>query len=222
MADLDGDLAELEAFVGGMLKSLDASQKRQLLRHVARDMRKANRERIRAQHNPDGSRFAARKDPPEPQIANYAVKFLYPSGGSGKPRLAFLKSWEKQGPVFTGFDIEAGAMRTFEYAKVIKWLGVSPEDQNKSGGKIRKRKTIREKAMFRKIGNKIYSGNSDHEAWIGFGGMIASVARVHQYGLTDKPARHARAVQYERRELLGMAAEDREVLLDKVIEHLMQ
>lgn len=33
--------------------------------------------------------------------------------------------------------------------------------------------------------------------------------------------RHAREVRYDRRELLGMTAADREELLDAVIEHLL-
>lgn len=221
MAKADGDLAELEAFVGGMLKSLEPAARRSLFRRVATTMRRQNRERIRAQKNPDGSAFAARKAPAEPKMGQYAVKFLYPSGGSGAPRLVFMKSWEKQGPIFTGFDREAGGIRSFEFAKVIKWLRVDPADQNTGGGKIRNRRTIKQRAMFRKIGRQMQAGQTDHEAWIGFGGMVASVASVHHWGLKDKPARHAREVRYARRELLGMTAEEREGLLDTVIEHLM-
>ncbi len=221
MAALDGDLAELEAFVGGLLKALEPRERLRLFRRVATNMRRQNRARIKSQRNPDGSRFAARKPPPKPQMGQYAVKFLYPSGGSGHPRLVFMKSWEKQGPVFRGYDIEARGMRTFEYAKVIKWLRVDDAEQNRGAGRLRSRSTIRQKAMFRKIGRQLYTGQNDHEAWIGFGGMIAQVARVHQLGLKDRPARGAREVRYERRELLGMSAGDREDLLDAVIEHLV-
>lgn len=218
-----GDLADLERFVGGMLKSLEPAQRRSLFRKVATTMRRSNQRRIAAQKNPDGSAFDPRKPPAEPKPGNYAVKFLYPSGGSGSPRLVFMKSWEKQGPIFTGFDREAGGLRSFEFAKVIKWLRVDPEEQNAGGGKIRKRTTIRQRAMFRKIrrGGILQAGQNDHEAWIGFGGRVAEVARVHQFGLRDRPARHAREVRYARRELLGMTAQDREDLLDAVIAHLL-
>ncbi|MXO66243.1 phage virion morphogenesis protein [Altererythrobacter endophyticus] len=219
---MNGDLAELEAITGGMLKALEPRERRRLFRRVATAMRKQNRARIRKQRNPDGSRFAPRKPAPEPIIGNYAVKFLYPSSGSGAPRLAFMKSWEKQGPIFTGYDIEAGGLRSFEYAKVIKWLPVSVKDENTSAGTIRRRRTIRQRAMFRKITRRMFTGQSDHEAWIGFGGMVASVAEVHQFGLRDRPARHAREVRYARRELLGMTAADREDLLDAVLEHLTE
>ena len=43
MATIDGgDLAELEAYVGGMLKSLQPAQRRSLLRKVATTMRREN------------------------------------------------------------------------------------------------------------------------------------------------------------------------------------
>ena len=222
MAEIDGgDLAELESFVGGMLKSLEPAARRGLFRKVATSMRRQNRARIRAQTNPDGSRFAARKAPAKPVMGNYAVKFLYPSGGSGAPRLVMMKSWERQGPLFTGYDTKAGGIRSFEYAKVIKWLRVDPKDDNKGAGRIRNRRTIKQRAMFRKIGNALQAGQNDHEVWVQFAGMVSQVATVHQFGLKDKPARHAREVQYARRELLGMSAADREDLMDAVLEHLM-
>lgn len=224
MADIDGgDLSELEALVGGMLKSMEPAARRGLLRKVATTMRRSNQKRIAAQRNPDGSAFAKRKPPAKPTPGNYALKFLYPSGGSGPARLVFLKSWEKQGPIFTGYDRQAGGMRSFEYAKVIRYLRVAPEEENQGGGKIRNRSTVSRRAMFRKMRRSgiLNAGASDLEAWIGFGGAVAQVARIHQFGLTDRPARHAREVRYDRRELLGMTAADREEMLDAVVEHLM-
>ena len=76
--------------------------------------------------------------------------------------------------------------------------------------------------MFRKLSRSgsLSAQTSDYEAWIGFGGAIAQVAQVHQFGLKDRPARHAREIRYARRELLGMTAQDRENLLDAVIAHI--
>ncbi|OJW58015.1 MAG: hypothetical protein BGO57_12235 [Sphingomonadales bacterium 63-6] len=221
MARVDGgDLAELEGFVGGILKSLEPAERRKLFRQITTNMRRQQRERIRAQRNPDGSAFEKRRAPIEPQPVNHTIKFLYPAGGSGAPRVALLKSWVRQGPIFTGYDIAAGGIRSFERDKVVKWLRADPADENKSAGRIRNRPTIRQHAMFRKIGRVMQAGQSDQEAWIGFGGMVAAVAQVHQFGLKDKPARHARETRYARRELLGMTSAEREALLDAVIEHL--
>jgi phage gpG-like protein len=217
-----GDLAALEKFMGGVLHQLEPRERRVLFRKVATTIRRSQQKRIIAQRNPDGSKFARRKPPAQPKPANYAVKFLYPSGGSGSPRLVLMKSWTRQGPLLTGFDIEAGGIRSFEWDRVIRFLPVEDADENKGGGKIRQRVSIRRRAMFRRIRRSgiLNIGADDHEAWVGFAGRVAAVARVHQFGLRDKPSRTAREVAYARRELLGLTAQDREDLIDAVLEHL--
>lgn len=219
--DGTGDLAELEGFMGAILKSLEPRERRSLLRKAARSLRTSQQQRIARQQNPDGSRFAPRRRPAEPVAGNHAVKFLYPAGGSGPPRVVQMASWTKQGPLMTGFDIEAGALRSFEYAKVIRWLPVDPGEDNKGAGKLR-RPTIRQRAMFRRIrrSGSLNAGASDQEAWVGFAGRVAAVARVHQFGLFDRPSRTAAAVRYAERQLLGLTAADRQRLIDAVIEHL--
>lgn len=162
MATIDGgDLAELEAYVGGMLKSLHPAERRKLLRKVATTMRRENRERIKAQKNTDGSAFAPRRNKPE----------------------EFLREEEK--------------------------------------GKG-KRTTIKDRAMFRRlrIAKFLEARTTDYEAWIGYSNEVARVAKIHQFGLKDRPSHFRPAVRYARRELLGMTAQDRENLLDAVIAHM--
>ncbi|HFX2802441.1 TPA: phage virion morphogenesis protein [Pseudomonas aeruginosa] len=55
---------------------------------------------------------------------------------------------------------------------------------------------------------------------IGFTGRVARIARVHQYGLRDRPERGQADVQYERRELLGFTEADLEMIRDQLLEHL--
>lgn len=59
MAD---NMQALEEWVGPLLAQLDVKQRRALARHVARDLRRRQRERIRAQTNPDGTPYAPRKE----------------------------------------------------------------------------------------------------------------------------------------------------------------
>lgn len=47
-------------------------------------------------------------------------------------------TWTK-GRMVTGFDIEAAAIRSFAFDKVVKWLPVPEEHRNASGGKLRRR-----------------------------------------------------------------------------------
>ena len=55
---------------------------------------------------------------------------------------------------------------------------------------------------------------------IGFMGRVARIARVHQYGLRDRPERGQADVQYDRRELLGFTDADLDLIRDRLLEHL--
>ena len=59
MAD---NMEALEEWVGPLLAKLDVKQRRALARNVARDLRRRQRDRIRAQTNPDGTPYAPRKE----------------------------------------------------------------------------------------------------------------------------------------------------------------
>lgn len=58
MAD---DLQQLADWAGPLLARLDAKERRALARSLARELRRGQRERIKAQRNPDGSEFAPRQ-----------------------------------------------------------------------------------------------------------------------------------------------------------------
>jgi len=55
---------------------------------------------------------------------------------------------------------------------------------------------------------------------LGFLARTARLARVHQYGLRDRPGRNSPDVQYSRRELLGFADADLEMIRDELLDHL--
>ncbi|WP_313401756.1 phage virion morphogenesis protein [Stenotrophomonas sp.] len=57
---------------------------------------------------------------------------------------------------------------------------------------------------------------------IGFAGRLSRIARIHQYGLRDRPAPGAPDVQYARRELLGFTDADVELIRDGLLEHLVR
>ncbi len=89
-------------------------------------------------------------------------------------------------------------------------------------GRLRRSGTIKRKAMFRKLRNttNLKAGSTDTEAWVGFSGRAARIARVHQEGLEDAPAKGVKPVRYARRVLLGDTEADRQVLLDILFAHV--
>jgi phage virion morphogenesis protein len=64
--------------------------------------------------------------------------------------------------------------------------------------------------------------SSDGEAQVGFVGAMARIMRVHQYGLRDTVTRdpNSPAVTYPERAVIGLTAEDRLRVLEKVTAQL--
>lgn len=56
---------------------------------------------------------------------------------------------------------------------------------------------------------------------LAFLGRTARLARVHQYGLRDRPGRGAPDVQYAQRQLLGLTDADLNMVRDKLLQHLV-
>lgn len=217
------DLAEIERIAGALVRSLSAGERRKILRAMARVLAISQRERITAQRQPDGSAFAKRKDKAPPVTGRGAACFLYPAGGTGEPRRVIMKSFTwGTGRMLTGFDIEAGAIRSFEFDKIVKWLPVPEEHRNAGGGRRRRRGGLRRRAMFRRLASSRFlkTGTDDQGFWVGFTGKVSQIADVHQHGLRDRPSLRAKIVQYPRRELLGATPGDRERLLDALYDHL--
>ena len=219
------DLAEVERIAGALLRSLSSGERRALMRRMGRSLANSQRSRIAAQRQPDGSAFAARKDKAPPVSGRGAACFLYPSGGGGEPRRVIMKSFSwGTGRMMTGFDIEAGGIRSFEFDKIVKWLPVPEEHRNAGGGSLRRRGGLRRRAMFRRLASARFlrTGADDQGFWVGFSGKVSQIAGVHQFGLRDKPSIKAKAVPYPRRELLGATAADREQLLDMLYAHIAE
>jgi phage gpG-like protein len=217
------ELAEIEQLAGAILRSLSSAPRRALMRRMARELAISQRERITAQRQPDSTAFEKRKAKAPPVPGRGAACFLYPAGGGGEPRRVIMKSFTwGTGHMLTGFDIEAGAIRSFEFDKIVKWLPVPEEHRNAGGGKLRRRGGLRRRAMFRRLASSRFlkSGTDDQSFWVGFTGKVSQIADIHQHGLRDKPSLHANAVPYPKRQLLGVTPRDRERLLGTLYAHL--
>ncbi|ELV3422712.1 phage virion morphogenesis protein [Enterobacter hormaechei] len=83
---------------------------------------------------------------------------------------------------------------------------------------LRAKKDRIKRAMFQKLRTNRYMKASGREngAVVEFIGNVQRIARVHQYGLKDRPNPNVRPVQYDERQLLGMNIHD-----SKIIEELI-
>jgi phage virion morphogenesis protein len=146
-------LEALENWAAGPLRQLEPAARNRLARSLGQALRRSQQQRVIAQRNPDGSRYAPRK----------------------KRNLL-----GKQGRV-------KRKVQMFQKLRTTRFLKVKAD------------------------GNAIS---------VGFTGRIANIARVHQYGLKDRPELGAPNVKYEKRELLGFTDVDLDLIRDGLLAHV--
>lgn len=212
------ELKALEEWAGALLAKIEPKERRRINQSIARDLRRSQQKRIRAQRNPDGTAYAKRK-PREQRGAkaqsNPPLQFIY----NGKKRI--VSGYTNHGGYFTGFDQSSRKVKTFKRSRIEAWL--PPPTAVRSGSSRTKSGSIKRKAaMFRglvKAKNLGLKSTSD-SIGIGFVRRNARIARVHQYGLRSRPGKNSGEVQYARRELLGFTDEDISMVRDRLIDHL--
>lgn len=211
MSDDLSALKQLEAIAGAMIRDLSATNRKDLIRRIGIEVRRTQTARIAAQKNPDGSDYAPRKKKLQARRTLHAIKFLYPSHGQGAPRVVLMKSWQYAGKrLLVGFDTEAGGQRTFERAKIIKYLPLEPGEDNARAGGFRKL-TVKQKAMFKKIRGPRFMKTrvTPNVLEVGFSGRVGGIAASHQYGLDH----HAKRL------LLGFSEQERDIVMEIVVRH---
>lgn len=87
---------------------------------------------------------------------------------------------------------------------------------------VRKKKGRVKREMFKKLRTAKYmkakAGADD--AVVEFTGNVQRMARVHHYGLRDRPARGGKEVQYEERPLLGLNSEAKNIIINILMNSL--
>ncbi|MGX9869235.1 phage virion morphogenesis protein [Enterobacter mori] len=92
----------------------------------------------------------------------------------------------------------------------------------------RKRQPLRAKtgrikrAMFQKLRTSRYmkATGRENSAVVEFTGKVQRIARVHQYGLKDRPNVHAQDLQYPKRQLLGVSGDNKQYIEALIISYL--
>lgn len=92
------------------------------------------------------------------------------------------------------------------------------KDLRNKKDRIKKQKA----AMFTKLRNNanLKVKADGNEIAVGFFGRVARIARVHQFGLTDRVARGGPEVKYDHRQILGFNHENRELIRKAILEYL--
>ncbi|MGC1067253.1 phage virion morphogenesis protein [Pantoea agglomerans] len=84
---------------------------------------------------------------------------------------------------------------------------------------VRSKKGPIKREMFAKLRTAKYMKTqaSPNEAVIEFAGNVQRMARVHHYGLRDRPARKGNEVQYEARPLMGISGKDMQMIENEIL-----
>lgn len=90
-----------------------------------------------------------------------------------------------------------------------------PKDLRGKQGRIKSK-------MFTKLKSARYmrTQSTANSLSVGFVGRVSRIARVHQYGLKDRPERGQADVQYEARQLLGFSGDELDNIRNMLIDHL--
>lgn len=86
---------------------------------------------------------------------------------------------------------------------------------------VRSKKGRIKREMFAKLRTAKYMKMqaSPNEAVIEFAGNVQRMARVHHYGLRDRPSRKGKEVQYDSRPLLGISHHDFNLIEDIIYQY---
>ncbi len=99
---------------------------------------------------------------------------------------------------------------------------VTPEGQPfapRQSQPLRDKKGRIKREMFAKLRTAKYmkAKGTDRDAVVEFTGQVQRMAKVHQYGLRDRPSVRAEEVRYPARPLLGMDAEDMKIVENELL-----
>ncbi|MEN4603137.1 phage virion morphogenesis protein [Pantoea agglomerans] len=88
---------------------------------------------------------------------------------------------------------------------------------------VRSKKGRIKREMFAKLRTAKYMKTqaSPNEAVIEFASNVQRMARVHHYGLRDRPDRTSKEIKYEARRLLGISSRDLELIEKLIIDNLI-
>ncbi|MGM3174768.1 phage virion morphogenesis protein [Dickeya lacustris] len=199
----------LDQVFDDILSGLSPAGRLKTARQAGQALRRSQQQRIRSQKNPDASPYATRRR--KVLRSQKGMVFVW------EGQVRHLKNWHsgqgKHGRTITGFDEDRNGIRTFYRSDIERYIEINTQAVRRST-----RKTT---PMFQRLcGYRFLRMRADSGgASVGFDGVAARIARVHQYGERDKVGPNTFA-RYPVRELLGITPADERLIHEAVINSL--
>ncbi|WP_073382631.1 phage virion morphogenesis protein [Edwardsiella piscicida] len=205
----DDRFRELDKVFSDILASLSASGRTRSARLIGQEVRRSQQRRVRAQKGPDGAAYPQRKR----RIirSQQGIKFIW------NDEVRTLKNWHggrgKYGRTITGFDTDRNDIRTFYRSDIERYLEINT--------RALRRDTARKAPMFERLRTlRFLKMHPDAQGvTVGYDGVAARIARVHQYGQRDQVGPGVIA-KYPVRELLGLSSADEGLIYNTTINSL--
>lgn len=211
--DMSNDAAlfqQLDQVFAEILSAMTPARRLRTARGIATTLRRTQSQRIGKQVAPDGTPYQKRHR--RVLRSQAGIGFIW----QGEERR--LRNWRatrgSRGRMLTGFDEGRGAVRSFYRADIERYLDISFNET--------RRDTTKADPMFRRLRTARFlkARATSEGASVGFTGVAARIARVHQYGLRDRVNDSGAMASYPRRELLGLSKTDRMMIARQVIDSL--
>ncbi len=205
----DNGLHSLDNVFTDILAGASPSGRKRTARSIGTALRASQQRRIKAQRNPDGSEYPQRRR--KTVRTQAGISFIW------EGQLRQLKNWHhgrgRYGRTITGFDVDRNAIRTFYRADIERYMAI-----NLQRGTAAQAKPV---PMFQRLRTarfmKMAAGSEGAD--VGYNGMAARIARIHQYGLRDQVGPGI-STKYPIRELLGISRADEALIRGAVINSL--
>lgn len=201
---------QLDQVFAEILSAMTPACRLRTARGIATSLRRSQSQRIGKQMAPDGTKYPKRSR--RVLRSQAGIGFIW----EGEERR--LRNWRatrgSRGRMLTGFDEGRGAVRSFYREDIERYLDISFSET--------RRDTTKPDPMFRRLRTARFlkARATSDGAVVGFSGVAARIARVHQYGLRDRVNDSGAMASYPRRELLGLSKADRMAIARQVIDSL--
>ena len=202
---MDNEFQELEQDLQRLINRGKSGARHKLSRDISITLRRGQQQRIRQQLNVDGSPYIKRKN--SIKTVQKRLRFIY------QGTVRDLKNWSGNKRQITGWDNDRNAIRTFNSVNIERFLSIE-------AGAATKR-TSKKQPMFRRLRNAPFLRLQalPDSAGVGYTGVTAKIAQIHQYGGTDQVNPYVKA-DYPARQLLGITKKDSDNVLNQVFDFI--
>ncbi|ARS98725.1 TPA: phage virion morphogenesis protein [Klebsiella pneumoniae] len=210
MSDNDAIFHQLDEAFSAILSGMSLSGRQRTARSIGTTLRRSQSQRIGRQTAPDGT--------PYPKRSRRVLRLQAGIGFIWQGEKRRLRNWRatrgSRGRMLTGFDEDRGAVRSFYTEDIERYLNISFNE--------RRQNITKPDPMFRRLRTARFlkTRATADGVEVGYSGVAARIARVHQFGLRDKVNSSGAMATYPRRELLGLSKADRMAIARQVIDSL--